>query len=33
MLPGSVVGAIVGYVLMRYGRPPSARVEREAPEP
>ena len=24
MLPGALVGAIVGYVVMRYGRAPAA---------
>lgn len=26
MLPGALVGAIVGYVVMRYGKPPSAQT-------
>lgn len=26
MLPGALVGAIVGYVVMRYGKAPAARV-------
>jgi hypothetical protein len=28
MLPGALVGAIAGYVVMRYGRAPAARLER-----
>lgn len=27
MLPGALVGAIVGYVVMRYGRAPAARTQ------
>jgi uncharacterized membrane-anchored protein YhcB (DUF1043 family) len=31
MLPGALVGAIVGFAVMRYGRAP--KPEEEAPEP
>jgi len=31
MLPGALVGAIVGYVVMRHGRPPLPSPRRDAP--
>ena len=31
MLPGALVGAIVGYVVTRYGRPPKTDAPAAAP--